>query len=130
MSKRSNRQQQEKQQRREIAVAQLLSAVPHQNAAMKVETLRRGAMVSVPMRRPRWLVPPVSWVLPWSDHRRVQLDEPGAEVLNLCDGRRAVEEIIETFAQKHKLSFREGQMAVTQFLRELLRRGIVVLAGT
>ena len=121
---------QRSQEKRQIAASQLLAAVPHKNATMKIEHGGAATLVSVPVRRPRWLVPPVSWVLPWSEHRRVQLDEPGTEVLNLCDGKRNVEEVIETFVQKHKLSFREGQTAVTQFLRELLRRGIIVLVGT
>lgn len=128
MKKRPARE--EKDAKRRLAVSRLLSAVPHKNDAMKIEAAGQGALVSVPLSRPKWLVPPVSWILPWSQHRRVRLDEPGTEVLNLCDGNRTVEEVIERFAQEHKLSFREGQMAVTQFLRELLRRGIVVLVGT
>jgi len=115
---------------RKIAATRFLAAVPHKNAAMKMERLRDGAMVSVPVRRPGWLIPPISWLLPWSDCRRVQLDRPGTEVLDLCDGRRTVEEVVERFSRTHKLSFREGQVAVTQFLSDLLRRGIVALAGT
>lgn len=128
LKRRSARQQEHT--KRQMAVSQLLSAVPHKNEAMKLQPAGRGALVSVPVRRPKWLAPPVSWILPWSRHRRVQLDEPGTEVLNLCDGQRTVEEIIERFAQEHRLSFREGQTAVTQFLRELVRRGIIVLLGT
>jgi len=112
-----------------VSVGQFLASVPHRNEAMEVEPAGKGLLLSVPVRRPRWLVPPLSWVLPWSGYRRVELDEPGAEVFNLCDGKRSVEEIIETFAKRHKLSFREGQVAVTQFLRELLKRGIIALVG-
>ena len=114
---------------RQRAVGRLLSAVPCKNAAIKVEPAAGGLLVSVPVRRPGWLVPPISWVLPWSPFRRIALDEPGSEVLNLCDGKRTVEEVVERFAQSHKLSFRESQIAVTQFLRELLRRGVVALVG-
>jgi hypothetical protein len=112
-----------------MAVSRMLAAVPHQNAAMTVEPAGAGLLVTVPVRRPNWLVPPLSWVLPFPGHRRVQLDAPGSQVLRLCDGRRTVEEVIETFAKEHKLSFREGQVAVTAFLRELLRRGMVALVG-
>jgi len=116
--------------KREIAASKLLASVPHVNAKAEVKTVREGVIVSVPVRRPNWLIPPISWVLPWSSHRRVQLDEAGTAVLALCDGQRNVEQVIETFAQEHKLSFRESQLAVTQFLRELLRRGIVAMVGT
>ena len=47
----------------------------------------------------------------------------------MCDGKKPVESIIEKFAAMHKLSFREAQLAVTQFLRELLQRGVVVVVG-
>ena len=113
----------------ETAPAKLLAAVPHVNTKADIMEVREGVIVSVPVRRPRWLIPPISWVLPWSSHRRVQLDGAGTAVLQLCDGRRNVEQVIETFAREHKLSFRESQLAVTQFLRELLRRGIVALVG-
>jgi len=114
---------------RRMAVAEFLSAVPHQNTAMKVEPVADGVIVSVPVRRPGWLVPPISWLLRWSDVRRVQLDAAGTETLELVDGRRTVEDIVETFAESHKLSFRESQVAVTAFMRQLVQRGIVVVVG-
>ena len=114
---------------REVVVSRLLSAVPHQNTAMELQRVGDGALASIPLARPKWLVPPLSWVLPFSTYRRVQLDAPGTAVLDLCDGKRTVEEIIETFARENKLSFREAQLAVSRFLQELVRRGIVVLVG-
>ena len=114
---------------RRLAAARLLASVPHKNEAAEIRPAGDGVIVSVPIRRPNWLVPPISWILPWGDRRRVQLDAPGSAVLALCDGRRNVEQIIETFAENHKLSFRESQLAVTQFLRELLRRGVVAIVG-
>ncbi len=123
------RSQQKAASDRRRAVSRLLSAVPQKNQAAEIARAGEGAVVSVPVRRPRWLIPPVSWVLPWSTHRRVELDGAGTAVLELCDGRRNVEEVIEIFAREHKLGFRESQLAVTQFLRELLRRGIIALVG-
>ncbi len=115
--------------REQVAVGHLLSAVPHRNQAVTVEPTEAGLLLSIPTRRPRWLVPPLSWVLPFSGQRRVELDAPGRAVLELCDGRRSVEEVIEVFALEHKLSFREGQLAVSQFIKALLQRGIIALVG-
>jgi len=112
-----------------MAVSQFLGAVPHQNTAMTTETTPGGAIVSVPVRRPGWLIPPISWLLRWSRYRKVELDRAGTETLDLVDGRRTVEEIVETFGRNHKLSFRESQVAVTQFLRQLVQRGIIVVVG-
>lgn len=112
-----------------VTTARYLRAVPNRNQAMETQRGRRGAVVSIPLRRPGWLVPPLSWLLPYSSHRRVQLDDLGMEVLDLCDGRRSIEKIIESFAASHKLSFREAQLAVTTFLRQLTQRGLIAIVG-
>jgi len=107
-----------------------LRAVPHVNEAMTLTPHPDGAVVAaVPMKRPRYLVPPLSWVLPFSPVRKVELDRLGASVLEMCDGRRTIEKIIEIFAGAHKLTFREAQLSVTQFLRQLTQRGLVVIVG-
>jgi len=113
-----------------IESSEFLLAVPHCNEAAKVTHRGSGEfLVAVPMRRPRWLVPPISWILPYSSHRRVLLDAAGAAVLKMCNGKNSVETIIEKFAAENKLSFREAQLSVTQFLRQLTQRGLVVIVG-
>ena len=115
---------------RRIFSSEFLPAVPHVNQAMTTNRKADGGLVaSVPVRRPRYLVPPLSWIMPFSSHRRIELDSLGASVLDMCDGRRSVEAIIEEFASDHKLSFREAQLAVTQFVRQLVKRGIVAMVG-
>ena len=116
--------------RKKPAAGELLRGIPHRNNAMKLtQPTRRTTLVEVPLRRPKYLIPPFSWVLPFSSHRRVELDALGTDVLNLCDGARTVERIFEIFAQNHKLSFRESQLAVTKFLQMLSERGIVAIVG-
>jgi hypothetical protein len=112
-----------------MAPAKLLGSVPMVNESATVEPSGEGMLVSVPMRRPRWLVPPLSWILPFSSHRRVELDALGSSVLRSCDGERTVEEVIERFAEENKLSFRESQLSVSAFLQMLVERGIVVIVG-
>lgn len=116
--------------KKKLLTSDYLRAIPHRNEKMEVTRQRGGGLLaSIPMKRPRYMVPPLSWVLPYSTHRRVELDALGAEVLDLCDGRRSVEGIIERFATGHKLTFRESQLAVTQFLRQLTRRGLAAIVG-
>jgi hypothetical protein len=116
--------------RRKPTHDQMLRAVPYRNEKLE---LRRGAdggcVATVPVRRPRWLVPPVSWLLPFSSVRRVELDSVGAEVLDLCDGKRSIESIIENFAANHKLSFREAQLPISSFMQQLVERGLVAIVG-
>ena len=116
--------------RKPASAQTLLKAVPHRNVAMELTHRRDGStLAALPLRRPKYLVPPISWILPYSSHRRVNLDRLGAGVLDLCDGRRSVESIIEKFAADHKLSFREAQLSVTQFLKQLSQRGLVAIVG-
>jgi hypothetical protein len=60
-------------------------------------------------------------------NRKLQLDALGTEVWALIDGDRSVRRIIEMFASTHRFQFREAELAVTQFLRDLGRRGIIAL---
>jgi hypothetical protein len=116
--------------RKVISPERPLRAVVCVNQAAETTDRPDGTcLVMIPIRRPRWLVPPISWMLAFSSHRRMELDALGAEVLKLCDGKRSVEEIIENFAAKHKLSFREAQLSVGTFLKQLTQRGLVALVG-
>lgn len=109
----------------------ILTARPHVNRSMRTQPRRDGGLLAtIPLRRPKYLVPPLSWLLPYSRNRRVRLDRIGTAVLDLCDGQRTVEAIIEKFAVEHKLSFRESQVPVTTFLRQLTERGLVVIVGS
>ena len=107
-----------------------LQTRPHLNRSMELKRRDNGTgLATIPMRKPGYMVPPLSWILPFSSVRRVDLDRLGMRVLNVCDGNRTVEEIIENFAVEYKLSFREAQLPVMQFLRQLTDRGIVALIG-
>ena len=114
----------------QVGVGQFLRARPMRNESMTVERRADGSLLaSIPLRKPGWLVPPLSWLMPFSSHRRVELDTVGFAVLDMCDGRRTVERIIEDFARTEKLSFREAQLPVTQFLQQLSERGMMAIVG-
>ena len=63
---------------------------------------------------------------PWIA-KKLQLDIMGSEVWALIDSRRSVQQIIDLFSNVHRLSQREAEAAVTQFLRSLGRRGLIAL---
>lgn len=114
-----------------VSGRQFLQAAPYANEAVTISRYRDGGMlVRIPVNRPKWLVPPISWILPFSSCRQVRLDAIGAAVLELCNGRNKVETIIEQFANSNKLSFREAQVPVAQFLQQMTERGIVAVVGS
>ena len=58
---------------------------------------------------------------------KLQLDELGNSVWNLMDGNRSVRQLVKIFAATHQLETREAEVSVTQFLRELGRRGLIAM---
>ena len=57
--------------------------------------------------------------------KKLQLDELGTSVWNLMDGNRSVRQLVIMFAETHQLESREAEVSVTQFIRELGRRGLI-----
>ena len=59
--------------------------------------------------------------------KKLQLDALGSSVWDLLDGKRSVRQLIQIFAETHQLQPREAEVAMTQFIRELGRRGLIGL---
>lgn len=59
--------------------------------------------------------------------KKVELDDLGTAVWDLIDGKLTVGQLIEKFAGKYQLHSKEAEVAVTQFLRELGKRGVIGL---
>ncbi|MCS7065643.1 MAG: PqqD family protein, partial [Fimbriimonadales bacterium] len=56
---------------------------------------------------------------------RIELDETGSTVWNLCDGQHNVESIVQRLTRRYKLERREAEYALFAFLNTLVRRGFV-----
>jgi len=57
--------------------------------------------------------------------KKLQLDALGTSVWKLLDGHRNVKGIIKIFTQQQQVHRKEAEVAVTQFLRELGKRGLL-----
>jgi len=57
--------------------------------------------------------------------KKLQLDKLGSGAWDLIDGRRTVRQITIAFAETHRMPYREAEFSVSQFLRELGKRGLV-----
>lgn len=57
--------------------------------------------------------------------KKLQLDALGTSVWKLLDGERTVKQIIQIFTQQQQVHRKEAEVAVTQFLRELGKRGLI-----
>jgi len=59
--------------------------------------------------------------------RKLQLDSLGTAVWHMIDGRKRVRDIVTEFQNTHKLNQREAEISVTAFLKELGKRGLIIL---
>jgi hypothetical protein len=59
--------------------------------------------------------------------KKLQLDGHGSRVFASISGDKTVREIIEEFAHATSITRREAELSVTTFLRELGKRGIIIL---
>jgi hypothetical protein len=59
--------------------------------------------------------------------KKIQLDTLGTAVWEMMDGKRTVRQLIRKFAKHHQLHTREAEVAVTQFIRDLGKRGVIGL---
>ncbi len=115
----------------DIADIRALELVPCINEAADLDYRQDGAViVSIPMKKPRYLVGPIRWILPFSEKKRLRVDLLGRDVLEMCDQTRKVEDVIEQFARKNKLAFREAQVAILGFMQQMLKRGVLVLVSS
>lgn len=57
--------------------------------------------------------------------RNVKLDEIGSFVFKLIDNQRSTLEIVELFLAKYRVNRREATLSVVEFLKSLVKRGIV-----
>jgi len=60
--------------------------------------------------------------------KKLQLDVLGTSVWDLVDGKRSVRRMIQIFADTHRLEKKEAEVSVTQFIRELGKRGLLGLS--
>ncbi len=105
-----------------------LLGVPLRNEAAGVVEEGDEIRVKVALKRPWWLLPPISWAVKPRSEKDMRLDALGAEVWRLCDGERTVERVIDEFAASYRLTFHESRAAVTTYLKQLVERGVLVIA--
>ncbi len=107
----------------------MLTARPVRNEAARLGQSGEGNVtVRVTKQRPWYLLPPLSWIVPFRRERAAALDRVGSRVWRLCDGERTVEGVIDEFASSYHLTFHEARVAVTGYLKELIQRGVLAIS--
>lgn len=112
-----------------ISRAEALNRIPSKNLQIREERLNSGEVViHYPVTiRPFFagLVKRFGGSEAQIQTRKLELDGLGTSVWAMIDGNCSVRQLIGIFATTHQLEAREAEVAVTQFLRELGRRGLI-----
>jgi hypothetical protein len=95
---------------------------------MRAEAAEGGGMRVIGLRREAWWVRLLNLVVPIPRERIVELDEVGRELWDLCDGEHTLEEMIEIFVDRHRLTRAEAEWSLRTYLRDLGKRGLVGFA--
>jgi hypothetical protein len=108
---------------------QALTLIPVKSIELTEITLDSGIIViHYPVTMRPWMA---KWIRrfkgssPQTGSRKLQLDSLGTEVWGMINGKNTVWNIVDAFAETHQLEGREAEMAVTQFLRDLGKRGVI-----
>ncbi len=94
-----------------------MESQPLQDGGIKVTVLVENR----PLQRKLLRLPPMA-------KREFELDAFGKQILEWCDGKNSVSDILEKFAAEYKIHPHEAEQALLSFLRTLVTKGIVSLA--
>ena len=114
-----------------ITRAEALECKPVKNNMIKETRLETGeVLLAYPVVMRPWiesLMRRLGGSVAGPKTKKLQLDELGTAVWELIDGNQSVQQVIQRFAQKYQLHAREAEVAVTRFLRDLGKRGLIGL---
>jgi len=114
---------------RGLSRAEALACRPVRNREVREEKLESGdLLLTFPLLVRPWLTG-LARALGLQDRqvltRKLQLDEMGSLTWALMDGERSLADLVEIVSRKYRLQRRETEVAITTFLRELGRRGLI-----
>lgn len=112
--------------------AQVIGSRPIRNPAVQWDRAVRGpeqpsvALLMIPRRRDKW-GNIVAKLLKLPDNRKLELDEIGSDVWEMCDGSFTVDAITRAISTKYRLNRRQSETSVTAYLRQLAERRLVAV---
>jgi len=114
-----------KKKKPDISRSEAMRSKPSKLPVIGVQDFGKNELrVRVRLRHRRW----IKWLGGPSDYERsFVLDRFGREVYESCDGRTKVEDIVEKFSAKHKVSTAEAEISVTTFLKTLISKGLIAV---
>ena len=111
-----------------ITRRQALQVRPLRNPRLKWEYNEEGYVVATLSRRSGLRGRLITFFLAVPETRPVVLDEVGTFVWDMCDGEHSVEQLVQALCKKYKLSRREVEISLNEYLQMLGKRRMIVVA--
>ena len=121
--------------RPEFSRSEVLAAIPLRNPRVEWERLTPDPEdpESVPVirmkipRRADRMGNLAAKIFRLPDFRKMELDEIGSGVWDMCDGTRTVEDITKALVSGYRLNRRQAEASVTAYLKMLAERRLIAL---
>ena len=103
----------------------MLSSRPARNEAVEWEKTDRGEVRISVTRQETWKIRLLSKLFYIPRKRNITLDEVGAEVWQMCNGRTNVGQMIQALSEKYKLNRKEAEVSLLEYLKTLAQKRFV-----
>lgn len=116
-------------QKKQLTFSGHLQTIPLRNQKLRLQSHPDGkgitVMSTVNYHGPaKWLK---RW-LPLRPERHYSIEGVACEVFESIDGKCTLEQLIDAFAETHKLTFFEARALLMQYLQTLMNRGLIAVA--
>lgn len=103
----------------------MLESRPARNELLAWEKTEEGEVRITVTRQETWKTRLLSKLFYIPEKRTITLDEVGAEVWQMCDGRNSVADMIEGLRDRYKLDRKEAEVSLLSYLKTLGQKRFV-----
>ena len=103
-----------------------LAARPVRSRLVKWEETADGVVLHLALQEPGRRT---SLLFPAPPSKDIALDEIGGEVWKRCDGDHTTADLLAWMRQRWQFSYKEAEMGLTNYLRLLAKRGVLLIAA-
>jgi hypothetical protein len=118
--------------RPKVTRAQMLGAIPVRNGTVqwaresRDESRPNVALLRIPRRSDKY-GNTIAKLFKLPEFRKLELDEIGSDVWEMCDGTVSVDALTRAICTKYRLNRRQAEASVTAYIRMLAERRLVAL---
>jgi hypothetical protein len=103
----------------------MLKSKPARNDALTWEKNENEEVTITVERRDDWKAKVLSKIFWIPKSRALMLDQIGAQVWDMCDGKTSVDAMIRKLSTEHKLNLKEAEVSLLTYLKSLGKKNLI-----